>query len=137
MNRYAAIEASVNVELELAGPTTIATVTPPTPEQYRRRGQVAMRPEFTEGLSGVGIARCRPEDHYDQGIGIYLATIRAHQNFLEQVAQRVVASVETETEYQQRIAGERVAAALQEVVDSFNNALEAAGIEGAIIVEER
>lgn len=135
MNRH--IEALVNVDLELQGPTTIATVTPLSPSQYALRGQMPLRPELSAGLVGVGIARCRSEDAYEASTGIYLATIRAHRQLLDQIEERALASVETTTQRRQRLAGEEFAAALNGVIGAFREVLDAAGIGGDLIMEDR
>jgi len=59
--------------------------------------------EEAPDLIGTGIARCRPEDHFDEQIGFTLATARAMQHLctqlIESVEEETIATVVSEKDY--------------------------------------
>lgn len=62
--------------LEHHGPTTIAVVRTPAPEELARLGMAPVNPGMP-AVTGTGISRCRAGDHYDRAIGDELAVNRA------------------------------------------------------------
>ena len=125
--------SALNAEVETDGTTTIATVSSFGPDEMLARfGLVAVSPEFLNGINGVGIARCRPEDHYDEVIGTYIAVSRANADFVRQVEDRVIASVITEKQHRLDNIGEAMAGAINDLTEVFNEALHEAGSTGRI-----
>lgn len=123
----------VAVDLETDGQTTIAHVGPLGPTDLDHLGLTSLESEMTRGLVGVGIARCRPEDHYDQTIGTYIAVSRAMADIAAQIEARAVAAVVTERQYQLSELGKAGAAAINEVIETFNEAIAAAGAMDRIV----
>lgn len=123
-------EARIIADVQIDGRTTIATARGLTPEEWALIGVRPLRYEFTEGLVGYGIARCRPEDHYDEGIGVYLAVTRAGRNLLEQIEQRALAAVQTQQQFEVIEAAEDAADAINELLDIIQRLASKAGVDG-------
>lgn len=122
----------VRAEVTVDGQTTIANVRALTREEQVQGGFRPVGREFLEGVSGAGIARCRKEDHFEYDIGLNLALTRAMADFGHAAADRVATFVETQRDHAVRLAGERVARALQEQQDAVNALAEAAGLSGRV-----
>ena len=72
--------------VEFAGRTTVSTVIP-------EAGSLA------DGLVGTGIARCRPDDHFDDVVGEKIATARAVQDLGRAMEARSLLESIPESEY--------------------------------------
>ena len=125
--------AITSVEIDRDDRTTIVTVRPLDDRQAFNLGVSQIEPQFTEGLEGVGIARCRPEDHYDPQLGAYIATSRAIADLARATEARVVGLVRTEQEHQLDQLGERFSEAINEFVETYNGAMASVGHDGRIV----
>lgn len=56
---------------------------------------------LTPGEVGVGVARCRPEDHFEEEVGLAIATARAAKDLSEKGERAALALSMTEEGYQQ------------------------------------
>lgn len=119
---------SINsIEFEFLGATTIAHVHHPDQDILDRLCTVPVWPELVADLVGTGVARCRPEDHYDEDIGRYIAATRAMRHLGKQIEARVIASVVSEQQFQVDQAGEAASDALNDLIGAMNRVLELGG----------
>lgn len=110
-----------DLEVESDGRTTITTAAPiiaPT----------SVAPHFSQGIVGIGIARCRKEDRFSPEIGLYLSASRAMRNLLDQVEERALSAVETEEQARMRELGEDIAEGINDLIEGFNDAFARAGL---------
>lgn len=119
------IVANLRVDVDQQGPDTYASVRQLTPAEARYIGLAAIpiNPELTEGIVGHGKARCRKDDHYDEIIGLEIASARALADFASQAEVAAVGMVQTE----QQFRAEDLARGLEEIGAIFKNALDEIG----------
>lgn len=78
------ILATMVVGVDFEGPVTKVTLRQLTPEEKTEvygPGRQSINEDLTADVVGEGIARCRKDDHYDEIVGLELATARALVDF--------------------------------------------------------
>ena len=90
------LQATLNVEVDFFGRETTVRLQQLTEEEAASRGIRLINPELTASIIGVGKARCRKDDHYEEVVGLEIATARALADYASQAEERAVAVVRSE-----------------------------------------
>lgn len=106
-----------SAEFYVDGPTVECYIGHPDEDILDRLDAVAPMADVTRGLVGRGVARCRPEDHFDLDIGRQIAAARAQVDLARKIEEATIAAVRTEADY-------RMTEALNEFVDAFERLIE-------------
>lgn len=87
--------STLHIDFEREGQVITARARQLTTEELEALGQTTLTRTFGEDIVGVGQAKCRKDDCFDDEIGLNLSAARATEDFSRQYAEAVAAEAIT------------------------------------------